>query len=321
MARRPRVLSAAWAVAVAASATWLRAHAADVALDAHAYAHVRARTQHVARLGGPGADAVAEGEAGPRLMRRAAAATEAEAAPEATGGGGGRADALEDSLPGGVRDAWEVAQEQAQIEARQPRRGAEPVIFLLRGAKNFTRRAPPADAATSLDDGAESINFHDEYAGNFGGAFSVAFRARFDSRAWNGRVIDFGNGPGEDNIVVARRGTSDDLAFAVHREEMVGGEVRRTNRSVVALGVIPVGNSSAFLCAVDALGHMRILREGKTIAERKDGFSPEQVPRINLFVGRSNWEGDGLFQGQISNLRVWNSVVSWSSVDASDRLA
>merc|ERR1712232_186972 len=147
----------------------------------------------------------------------------------------------------------------------------------------------------TLADGSEDyMNFYDNYKGNFGGAFSVAFAVRFDDIEKNSRIIDFGNGPDQDNIVVGRSGMSDDFEFSIYRRELIRGEIKSKNRSLFASKAIVPHRSAKYLCVVDALGRMRMYRDGITIAERVDGFPPEQVPRMNLLVGKSNWPDDGL---------------------------
>eukprot|EP00928_Gymnodinium_smaydae_P023040 TRINITY_DN19169_c0_g2_i1.p1 TRINITY_DN19169_c0_g2~~TRINITY_DN19169_c0_g2_i1.p1 ORF type:complete len:320 (-),score=79.42 TRINITY_DN19169_c0_g2_i1:125-1084(-) len=162
-------------------------------------------------------------------------------------------------------------------------------------------------------DGSDDFeNFADNFKGNFGGAFSVAFKATFDSVDRNSPIIDFSNGPAVDNIVVARRNASNDLRFSVWRRERVNGQIEAAHRELDAKDVLSLKHPLPFLCVVDALGHMRIYTAGgRVVADRRDGFAPDQVPRLSLFVGRSSWPQHKNFRGSLEQLRVWNRVVSW----------
>lgn len=164
-----------------------------------------------------------------------------------------------------------------------------------------------------LDNGEpDFINFRDRYQGNFGGDFSVAFRGRFNDIGENARIIDFGNGLERDNIVVGRKGLNHSLQFAVYRRERQDGDIISTSRSLVAENVLRPNETASFLCQVDTKGHMRIWKDGTLVAQRKDGFSPDQVPRVNMFVGKSNWPQDSSFVGHLESLRVWNVNIAWA---------
>ena len=54
------------------------------------------------------------------------------------------------------------------------------------------------------------------------GGFTVGAVVRLSSSPGTGeRIIDFGNGSGNSNIILARSGTSSDLVFDVCREALI----------------------------------------------------------------------------------------------------
>lgn len=137
----------------------------------------------------------------------------------------------------------------------------------------------------------------------FGSAFSIAFFARWDGlQPWS-RIIDFGNGPEGGNIFIATYGMTRDMAFHV----WVGSFEAKLR---VQEAIIP-GKTNRYLCTVSETGHMKVWRDARLLAEEFHGVPPSYGTRRFLYVGRSNWERDRPFTGMITELSVWNAVVSW----------
>ncbi|CAK0863997.1 unnamed protein product, partial [Prorocentrum cordatum] len=144
-----------------------------------------------------------------------------------------------------------------------------------------------------------------------GSGLSVGFAARWRSlKRWS-RIIDFGNGPGTENIVVANKGTSTTLVFNVWDG--------RQEHGLQVPDAIEVGRLQRFLCTVDAFGHMQVFRDGELLATgggargRQDhGGCPCRAARGFLYVARSHWDRDEAFHGEIRDLKVWNAVVDWT---------
>eukprot|EP00929_Paragymnodinium_shiwhaense_P064226 TRINITY_DN32157_c0_g1_i1.p1 TRINITY_DN32157_c0_g1~~TRINITY_DN32157_c0_g1_i1.p1 ORF type:complete len:328 (-),score=54.62 TRINITY_DN32157_c0_g1_i1:21-1004(-) len=192
------------------------------------------------------------------------------------------------------------------LSMRSPPQGVSPhAINIL---------AQPRAFKGAQDDGGDDYyNFRDNFQGNFGGDFSVAFTVCFRDVRLNAPIIDFGNGQEKDNIIVGRRGKSDDLQFTIYHLQKENDELVATSRAVVAPNVLRIGETAKFLCQVDIHGRMRIVKDGVTVAERRDGYFPDQVVRLNLFVAKSNWPFDGAFYGELNDLRFWNIAVPWTS--------
>jgi len=47
------------------------------------------------------------------------------------------------------------------------------------------------------------------------------------------------------------------------------------------------------------------------------GFIPNNVTRVNNFIGKSNWSENALFQGQMRDLSIWKTALTPAQVAAS----
>lgn len=147
----------------------------------------------------------------------------------------------------------------------------------------------------------------DRVRAELGGAFSVAFTARWQAINLRSCVIDFGNGSLSDNIIVSSPGgTSRSLEFSICRGS--------TMKSVAAEAAILAGEFQTFLCSVTAMGTMSIHLDGALVAQSKDGHVPRKLKRSKLLVGRSNWGHESAFHGEIRSLYLWTAAVSWNAV-------
>lgn len=142
--------------------------------------------------------------------------------------------------------------------------------------------------------------------------FSVAFTARWDKLNRWSRVIDFGSGVGDsghggNNIIIANEKVSDAFAFHIYGNT--------SNACLTIPGIIKVGTDTRYLCSVDSEGHMRVFQEGRLVGEKKDGFVPPAVHREHLYIGKSNFKGNGMFEGEVRDLCVWNAAVTWDDTE------
>jgi len=142
--------------------------------------------------------------------------------------------------------------------------------------------------------------------------FSVAFTARWDKLNRWSRVLDFGSGVGGDghggnNIIVANEKVSDAFAFHIYGNT--------SNACLTIPGIIKVGTDMRYLCTVDSEGHMRVFQEGRLVGEKKDGLVPPAVHREHLYIGKSNFKGNAMFEGEVRDLCVWNSAVIWEDTE------
>ena len=127
------------------------------------------------------------------------------------------------------------------------------------------------------------------------------------------RLIDFGQGPGDDNVIMAlSSGTSGKLLGSIYRN--------RWERSLTAPQTLPTGRWThvAFVFTPNqspyGRGTMKIYVDGELIATKNDINEPYTRDRTLCFVGKSNWSQDALADGAIDNLRIWSVARSQSQL-------
>lgn len=140
----------------------------------------------------------------------------------------------------------------------------------------------------------------------FGPNCSVMFTACWRSFAWWSRIIDFGNGPGEDTIFIGNVKDTGTLAFHIWAGEH---EYR-----LQVPGAIKLGETNRYLCTVSERGYMRIYKDDILIGEKFGVAPPAACNRYSLYVGKSSFDQDKIFDGVISDLKAWDVVVDCKGV-------
>ncbi|HYC29820.1 MAG TPA: LamG domain-containing protein, partial [Chitinophagaceae bacterium] len=142
-------------------------------------------------------------------------------------------------------------------------------------------------------------------AGNFSSGLTIECWVKWDAfNTWS-RIIDFGNGAGDDNILFANESNGSNLRFEVYNEgsqlgvsspvEMVTGRWYH-----VAVTQTPDGLATIYI-------------DGNPVASETI-FTPFDVARTQCYIGKSGWDGDGYFQGKIDELRIWNTARTHSEI-------
>ncbi len=116
------------------------------------------------------------------------------------------------------------------------------------------------------------------------------------------RIIDIGNGPYDNNIMLARRGSSNDLYFEVYNRDTSGGKVQ-------AAGAIELNKWQLFTAALDMSGNVVIYKNGSPVASGQTAI-PVNIIRTNAYIGKSNWEDDANYKGRMDDLRIYNYPLS-----------
>jgi hypothetical protein len=114
-------------------------------------------------------------------------------------------------------------------------------------------------------------------------------------RNWS-RILDIGNGPGKQSILLANQGESQKLILQVFDEQGAVSEL-------LAATDLPYAQSThiAATIAVDGMAHLYI--NGVEVASGKVRIPPS-VARTSNYIGKSNW-GDRLFYGQMDYVRLY----------------
>lgn len=149
----------------------------------------------------------------------------------------------------------------------------------------------------------------DMTSGTLFGPFSVEFKARWDAfNRWS-RILDFGEGPRSDNIIISQSANPGELAFYTYSGTK--------SKGFTIPGALELGVMSSFLLTLSEFGHMRVWKDGKMIGEFEDAFVPRRIDRSHFYVGKSNWENTPLFKGTIQDLYIWSGeATKWGARDS-----
>mgnify|MGYP000442226144 CR=1 FL=1 len=142
---------------------------------------------------------------------------------------------------------------------------------------------PSADTVFDIDD--------------ISGAFALEVTARFDEiqGAYWQRILDFGSGPQNGNIILAQVENTSDMMFALYQD----GVVHR----VIAPDAIVAGEVATWRIGRDPDGRMWIEKDG-VLEDEIQAVVPANVPRINEYIGQSNWADDDDLIGAVMGIDV-----------------
>jgi len=149
---------------------------------------------------------------------------------------------------------------------------------------------------------------------NFTNGITVAAWVKYESYSnWN-RIIDFGNGAGNNNIVLARRGGEPNGRWEVFNTAG-GTETHDFSNNPLLNGqwyhvaaTIAPGATNASVSTVYI--------NGVPYDTKYDSTVPPNVTRVNNFIGESNWGGDDFLDGIMDELLVYNRALGAGEVRA-----
>lgn len=148
--------------------------------------------------------------------------------------------------------------------------------------------------------------------------FSVAAWVEFQENRYYERIIDFGNGWGENggmNITFSRRGSANDLAFTswIDSDSLVNREKGR----LVAWDAIVNNENMLYVGTISPSGEMKIYVNGELVAEKADGHPVANVQRNKNYIGHSNWcTVDADFKGVMRGVYIYNEPITAGQVKA-----
>ena len=146
--------------------------------------------------------------------------------------------------------------------------------------------------------------------------FSVAAWVQFTEIRNYERIIDLGNGRGEDGgmpITFGRLMETNDLALTSWNNEEAYSN--RHKGRLIAEDAIENGKLQFLVGTVDKNGRMAIYKDGVLIAEKDDGQPIVNVERSSNFLAHSNYcKEDPDFKGILDEVRVYNYALSAEEV-------
>ncbi|MCC5633836.1 Tc toxin subunit A [Nostoc sphaeroides CHAB 2801] len=138
--------------------------------------------------------------------------------------------------------------------------------------------------------------------GNYFQSFTVAAWVRFEEFKMNSRIIDFDDG--SNSIIFDNFETSNTLTFQV-----VDRKSGRTLTDIRAENVLTINTWMYLVATVDNLGNAKIYKD----AELKKTGTTSVFGKVKLnsgFIGKGYRDKEGLFKGQIAEVRIWNKALS-----------
>jgi hypothetical protein len=144
----------------------------------------------------------------------------------------------------------------------------------------------------------------------FDNGFSASFWAYPTAAGSYARFVDIGNGSANNNILVTRYGTTNDLAVQVFNGTSAGSTVRATN-------AIALNTWQFFTVTVNprTSSNVRIYKNGQLIQTGTTAI-PQSVLRNLNYIGRSNWSTDAYYKGDLDDVRIFDYALSQSEITA-----
>jgi hypothetical protein len=163
------------------------------------------------------------------------------------------------------------------------------------------------DATTTIEkfslNGNLQLDGVDDYvnlpAMTFGGAVTVEAWVYVDQHQFWQRIIDFGNGAANNNIILGFSSNTGNMFW----ETFQGG----TGQKLITNDVFPTNQWVHVTAVNDGQGNGYIYWNGELKASG-NLLAPLNVTRNNNYIGRSNWSADAYFKGKMDDVRVWNTA-------------
>ncbi|WP_252177988.1 VCBS domain-containing protein [Endozoicomonas sp. 4G] len=142
-----------------------------------------------------------------------------------------------------------------------------------------------------------------------GGAMTISAWVKYDSLSQNwSRIVDFGDGSANNNILLAHIGTGNALAFEIFDGGSKVGQLHINN-------FFTAGEWLHVTATVDDNGVMRVYKNGELAGENLNGAAPPEIVRSGNYIGKSHWN-DGHLDGSIGELAIFNTGLGAHQVKA-----
>ncbi|MEO0842161.1 MAG: LamG-like jellyroll fold domain-containing protein, partial [Cyanobacteria bacterium J06643_5] len=146
---------------------------------------------------------------------------------------------------------------------------------------------------------------------DFSKGFTVEAWVYYDSfKKWS-RIIDFGEGAGQENILLANYGTTSKLVLDIYRENQ-----ENQSKPLAAADVLEKNKWIHLAATVDSSGNAKLFKNGEEVASG-EVYLPKNANRNNNYIGKSNWEDyDEYFDGKLAEVRIWNKARTQNQIQA-----
>ena len=128
--------------------------------------------------------------------------------------------------------------------------------------------------------------------------FTVEAWVQYSSfqQSWS-RIIEFGNGQGQNNIVLGHVGTSKDIGFHLYTTAAFD--------KIEIANALEIGKWTHIAVTISKSREGKLYQNGQLV-QSKLLLLPDNVNRKLNYIAKSNWPQDGYFEGKIAEVRVWN---------------
>ena len=140
---------------------------------------------------------------------------------------------------------------------------------------------------------------------NNGISFATWIYCECGGRTW-ARVFDFGNGAGEDNILMAVNGNA--ITIWVFKNGYNYNELYNVITDIQGLGWFHV------VWTLNPNGEWIIYLNGILLKKYSNKFYPSPIERSKMYIGKSNWGHDPYFTGYIADFRIYDNVLNQNDV-------
>ncbi|MGI9276747.1 MAG: LamG-like jellyroll fold domain-containing protein [Endozoicomonas sp.] len=139
-----------------------------------------------------------------------------------------------------------------------------------------------------------------------GGPMTISAWVKFDSfeSRWS-HIVDFGNGPLDNNIILAHRGNTNSLSFQVHTDDDYG--------NLEVEDFFAEGEWTHVAATVDQNGRMALYKDGELAGETAYGVVPAEMVRSNNLIGNSVAHS-GALSGAVDELAIFGRALGENTV-------
>ncbi|MFM7591527.1 MAG: LamG domain-containing protein, partial [Isosphaeraceae bacterium] len=167
----------------------------------------------------------------------------------------------------------------------------------------------PYDKAMNFDGSNDFYLIPSAGLTNFSEGFSAGFWVNSKNSSVN-RYFDIGSGQNNKNILLHRISGTNNLRFWIASPD--GG-----GNNYVDFNNVVTDNVWQYLTVtLDSNRQATLYRDGAAVASGTMLYMPVNAMRTNSYIGRSNWNGENYYEGQMNHFSIWNKALSAAEVRA-----
>ena len=177
----------------------------------------------------------------------------------------------------------------------------------VNGATLISDRKGNVNAAYSFD----GINdYIDLGKWENGGTFSISIWVNYSKFQNNSRLLDFGNGENNNNIVIYNRGKSNYFTYySTSLKSNLSSDIYIDN-------FFSSNNWTNLIITLDSDKNIKIYKNNILIDSQFINHLPEKVFRNKQYFGKSNWQIDDYLEGKLDDIAMYNRALSQEEITA-----